>query len=189
MADKDKNKQQGKGGGQPPAGTTPGQPPVTVPPAQTPAAPVAPAAQPPAKPLTAMEILGQRMTVLESRMLAVEEFITKGGVVGAGKGAPKAEFGGKRGAVPTKDTVTNMMYESKSALGKALAAENGMDPNDHYVWYELVKKFPGRFVDCNEAEAAQVMAARDARVQAEIDEANKKLAEQEAANNLAAQKK
>jgi len=147
------------------------------------AAPVAPAA--PAKPLTAMEVVNQKVTVLEARVFNLEKFIAEGG---AAPKAPKAKFGGKRGATPTKDTQTGLLYESKSAVGKALAAENGLDPDDHYVWYELIKRFPGRFVDCNEQESAIVLQRRDERIAKEIAEANAKLEAEAAAANAAAAK-
>jgi len=179
--------QQGKGG------TPGGVPPVVKPPVvatPTPAMALHPVPTPvpsvPVKPPTVMELLQQRLTIAEARLFAVEEFIAKGGPAVAGK--PKAKFGGKRGATPTKDTQTGLLYESKSAVGKALAAENELDPDDHYVWYELIKKFPERFVDCNEAESAIVLQRRDERIAKEIAEANAKIAADEAAANLAASK-
>ena len=46
----------------------------------------------------------------------------------------------------TKDTKTGQEYASKSKAGKAVAAEYGLDPNDSFVWYQVVRADPGRFV-------------------------------------------
>lgn len=53
----------------------------------------------------------------------------------------------KQKAKPVKDTTTGITYKSKSAAGKAVAAEYGLDPKDTYVWYEIIKKAPKRFVE------------------------------------------
>lgn len=68
-------------------------------------------------------------------------------------------FGGKRKKMAIKDTTTGTIYPSKSAVGKALYAEiDGGDPGDHFLWYKLLAKFPGRFTELDpesdEAKAA-----------------------------------
>ena len=47
---------------------------------------------------------------------------------------------------PTGAFQTEKAYGSKSKAGKALAKEYGMDPEDNFVWYKIVKKAPERFV-------------------------------------------
>ena len=54
-------------------------------------------------------------------------------------------LGGKRRAVKVKDKNSGTIYDSKSKAGKALASEFGLDPNDNFVWYRIVKLSPDRF--------------------------------------------
>ena len=54
-------------------------------------------------------------------------------------------LGGKRRAVKVKDKNSGTTYDSKSKAGKALASEFGLDPNDNFVWYRIVKLSPDRF--------------------------------------------
>ena len=54
-------------------------------------------------------------------------------------------LGGKRRAVSVKDRNSGTIYDSKSKAGKALASEFGLDPNDSFVWYRIVKLSPERF--------------------------------------------
>ena len=54
-------------------------------------------------------------------------------------------LGGKRRAVKVKDKNSRTLYDSKSKAGKALAEEFGLDPNDSFVWYRIVKLSPDRF--------------------------------------------
>lgn len=49
-------------------------------------------------------------------------------------------------AKPQKDTKTGIVYRSKAAAGMAVAAEYGLDSTETFIWYELIKKDPGRFV-------------------------------------------
>jgi hypothetical protein len=64
--------------------------------------------------------------------------------------AAKATENGKKRAhqkaKPVRDTKTGVEYKSKSAAGMAVAAEYNMDPNNTFVWYEVIKKDPNRFV-------------------------------------------
>jgi len=52
----------------------------------------------------------------------------------------------KRVAQPVKDTKTGIEYGSKAKAGMAVAAEYGLDSKNHFVWYEVIKKDPDRFV-------------------------------------------
>ena len=63
---------------------------------------------------------------------------------------PTSKFGGKRKAVKVKDTTTGVVYTSKSKAGKAVAAELGLDPENAFVWYLVVKQAPGRFEEIEE---------------------------------------
>ncbi len=86
-------------------------------------------------------------------------------------------FGGKRGKVAIKDTKTGSIYPSKASVGKALYAEvEGGDSGDHFMWYKLQAKFPERFVEASDVEANKVWEEEKARMEAEVAEANKKLA-------------
>jgi len=53
---------------------------------------------------------------------------------------------GRRLAKPQKDTKTGIIYRSKAAAGMAVAAEYGLDPSETFIWYEVVKRDPKRFV-------------------------------------------
>jgi hypothetical protein len=52
----------------------------------------------------------------------------------------------KRAAQPVKDTKTGIVYSSKAKAGMAVAAEYGLDSKNHFIWYEVIKKDPKRFV-------------------------------------------
>ncbi len=58
----------------------------------------------------------------------------------------KKKARGRRVAQPVKDTKTGVVYESKAKAGMAVAAEYGFDSKNHFVWYEVIKKDPERFV-------------------------------------------
>ncbi len=58
---------------------------------------------------------------------------------------PKGRFGGRQGTVKVKDKQTGEFYGSKSKAGKAVAAEFGLDPDNNFVWYQIVKQAPERF--------------------------------------------
>ncbi len=60
--------------------------------------------------------------------------------------AGKKKARGKRVAQPVKDTKTGITYGSKASAGMAVAAEYGLDPKNHFAWYEVIKKDPDRFV-------------------------------------------
>ena len=60
------------------------------------------------------------------------------------KAAPK--FGTNRAAVKVLDTKNDELYDSKSAAGKATAADYGLDPTDSFVFYAIEKMDPTRFV-------------------------------------------
>ena len=52
----------------------------------------------------------------------------------------------KRTAQPQKDTKTGTVYQSKAKAGMAVAAEYGLDATETFIWYEVIKKDPKRFV-------------------------------------------
>jgi len=60
---------------------------------------------------------------------------------------------GRQAAQPVKDTKTGVVYKSKASAGMAVAAEYGLDSKNHFVWYEVIKKDPKRFVAASQAEA------------------------------------
>lgn len=66
----------------------------------------------------------------------------------AKKEAAKAEGKrrGKQKAQPVKDTKTGVVYPSKARAGMAVAAEYDLDPTNHFVWYDVIKRSPERFV-------------------------------------------
>ncbi len=53
---------------------------------------------------------------------------------------------GRRAAQPQKDTKTGIEYTSKAKAGMAVAAEYNLDPTETFIWYEVIKKDPKRFV-------------------------------------------
>lgn len=53
---------------------------------------------------------------------------------------------GRQKAQPVKDTRTGIVYGSKASAGMAVAAEYGLDSKNHFIWYEVIKKDPERFV-------------------------------------------
>ncbi len=58
----------------------------------------------------------------------------------------KVKAKGKRTAQPVKDTKTGIVYHSKASAGMAVAPEYDLDPKNHFVWYEILKLAPDRFV-------------------------------------------
>jgi len=85
--------------------------------------------------------------------------------------AKRQLFGGKTERNPVKDTKTGKIYISKSGVGKALAAEFGLDPADKFVWYKIRSQAPERFVDATEEESAKVVAEYEAEVAANLAKA------------------
>lgn len=67
-------------------------------------------------------------------------------------------FGGRKGAIPMIDTKTDIVYHSKAAVGKELAAEAGTTAKDQFSWYKLSAKFPNRF---REANTSEILAAKE----------------------------
>lgn len=51
----------------------------------------------------------------------------------------------RRGPHPILDTWTGIEYHSKAAAGKKLAAKEGWDPNNNFVWFKFPPKYPDRF--------------------------------------------
>lgn len=62
-----------------------------------------------------------------------------------GEAVAEGKKRGKRVAQPVRDTKTGIEYHSKAAAGMAVAAEYGLVPH-HFVWYEVIKRDPDRFV-------------------------------------------
>jgi hypothetical protein len=48
---------------------------------------------------------------------------------------------------PTRDMWTGIQYPSRNKCYQALAHREGMDPNYSLGWYDLCRKYPGRFQD------------------------------------------
>lgn len=122
-----------------------------------------------------------RLEVLEDNVLSLMETVetlTKD-VEAIRKAVPKKGlFGGKREKVAILDTETNVVYPSKSAVGKALAESIDADPLDHFAWYKLMTAFPDRFQELT-AEDPRAQASwtkQKAELEAEVAEANKRLA-------------
>ena len=107
----------------------------------------------------ATDAVGDTREEVVSEDQPAEKALNKTGPVatesGAGEGATSKAtdsgkergpiLGGKRRAVKVKDKNSGTLYDSKSKAGKALAAEFGLDPNDGFVWYRIVKLSPDRF--------------------------------------------
>lgn len=97
--------------------------------------------------------------------------------------AKRQLFGGKSERRPVVDTTTGTVYVSLSAVGKALAKEADTTPDDHFAYYKLSTKFPDRFRDATEEEAAVAIAEEEAQIAAALAKAEaeeKAAAEKEA---------
>lgn len=99
---------------------------------------------------------------------------------------PKGLFGGKRTPSPTKDLKTGVIYPSKAAVGKGLAAEAGADPLDTMAYYTVLKVLKmadgsDRFVDASEEEGKKAREVYQAKIQAEVDATNARLEAEEKA--------
>ncbi len=62
------------------------------------------------------------------------------------------KFGGKRTRSPQYDTKTGIVYKSKAKAGMRVAAEYGLDSNNSFAWYGVIKAAPFRFRDATVAE-------------------------------------
>ncbi len=89
-------------------------------------------------------------TLQEKRITETSTPETKQAAVGEGK-----KKAGRRAAQPVKDTHTGKVYGSKASAGMSVAAEYGLDPKNHFIWYEVIKKDPERFVRVSTELAAQ----------------------------------
>lgn len=58
-------------------------------------------------------------------------------------------FDNKKSKVPkkTKDTWTGKVYEARNQAYQALAPSEGMDPRKTLGWFDLCRRYPGRFED------------------------------------------
>lgn len=59
---------------------------------------------------------------------------------------------GRQKAKPQKDTTTGVLYKSKAAAGMAVATEYGLNPTETFIWYEVIKKAPNRFVPVSQEQ-------------------------------------
>jgi hypothetical protein len=60
--------------------------------------------------------------------------------------------GGRKAGVPQYDTKTGKLYRSRAAVGKAWAREYGLNPDDHFVWYQIIHVDPMRFRNATAGE-------------------------------------
>jgi len=90
-------------------------------------------------------------------------------------------FGGNRTKTAIKDTKTGKVYPSKANVGKMLGPEFGCAANDNFAWYKIIGQAPDRFVNASAKEAEVAWREQDAALQKSVDEANKKIAAEEAA--------
>ena len=60
---------------------------------------------------------------------------------------------------PVRDLRTGIVYKSHSAVGKALAAEYGQDPNNTFAWYAILKEDPDRFADVGLLSSAPISSS------------------------------
>lgn len=77
--------------------------------------------------------LSRREVTPTSPSAKVERAVTEGKARGRAK------------ARPVTDTKTGTKYPSEYAAGKAVAAEYGLDPADHFVWWKILKADLERF--------------------------------------------
>ncbi len=89
-------------------------------------------------------------------------------------------FGGKREKTAIRDTKTGKIYPSKASVGKNLAGEFDLDALDHFAWYKIQSAAPVRFVPASDEEAQKVWKEEEEVRAKEMEEANKKLAEEQA---------
>lgn len=47
--------------------------------------------------------------------------------------------------LPVLDTKTGIRYKSKSAAAVAIASEYGLDPEDRFAWFKIIRQDPERF--------------------------------------------
>jgi len=68
------------------------------------------------------------------------------------KTADAVKSRGKQAAQPVKDTKTGIVYQSKASAGMAVAADYGLSATkpdgtkNSFVWYEVIKQDPKRFI-------------------------------------------
>lgn len=122
----------------------------------------------PGKQKTVLDVIKEQIAALVDQVTAlaadVEEL----------KKRPYAKrqlFGGKSERKPVVDTTTGKVYVSLSAVGKALAKEADTTPDDHFAYYKLATKFPDRFRDATEEEAAVALAEEEAQIAAALAKA------------------
>jgi len=134
--------------------------------------------------------LGARLGNLEEAMGKLIDIVSNQGKVvesvKAGTVQKKRLFGQAHAArVAILDTKTNITYPSLASVSKALAAEFGIDPADHFGYYKISSKAPERFKRLEGAEAQKTWDASDATNKKIVDDTNAKIA----AEKLVAEKK
>jgi len=86
--------------------------------------------------------LAERLSTLEQQIAKINETLATLSESLA-KNPPKSNR--RMGGQNVLDTKTNIVYNSLSKAGKALASEINADPSDRFVFYQIEKAFPGRF--------------------------------------------
>jgi hypothetical protein len=130
--------------------------------------------------------LNSRLGNLEEAMGKLIDIVSNQGKVvesvKAGTVQKKRLFGQQHAArVAILDTKTNITYPSQAAVTKALAAEFGIDPTDHFGCYKIFGKAPDRFKRLEGTEAQKAWDASDATNKKIVDETNAKIAAEKSA--------
>lgn len=140
-----------------------------------------------AQPKTKVELLESRLKLFEAGLLELMELVdslekklidtTKDieELKKVGPGKKGGLFGGKREKTAIKDLTTGKIYGSKSAAGKSLATEFGLDPFNTLSWYKIEAQSPDRFVPATSAEAEKVWADEKAAMEKYVAEENARL--------------
>jgi len=77
-----------------------------------------------------------------------------------------------------RDTKTGTIYKSKYETGKILGHLVGTTPDDHFAWYKLLSRFPGRFKEVSHERpqvklAPSILSANFGRLGEQVAEATK----------------
>lgn len=143
-----------------------------------------------------IETVEEKVTILTEAVLTLtdklEQIADKLGAIE--KTAVKKStqrFGSDHARKAVKDTKTGVVYPSLFSCGKALAGDyKELDPLDRQVYYKIKKADPERLVELEKdsPEANKAFAEADAKLAAEVEVSNKKLAAEEAAKAEEAEK-
>lgn len=132
---------------------------------------------PDGKQKTVLDVIKEQLAEITEKLAAHDEILEE---LKKRPYAKRQLFGGKSERRPIMDTDKNVTYVSMSAAGKALAAEAGTTPDDHFAFYKLQTKFPDRFRDATEEEAAVAIAEEEAQIAAALAKAEAEEKEREA---------